>query len=101
MKPATPEEMAAWTELAKALRVRRERLGMSQAQLGKLVGTGQNNVSNREAGMDMPMLSTVIRWANALDCDVVIVARTQPGMSLRQSVVVIPEPQLSPLSSHS
>ena len=54
-------------ELGKTVRERREDLGLSQAELGKLAGLKQPAVARFEAGGTMPTIPVLERLAEALD----------------------------------
>ena len=58
---------ACCVTFAMKMREHRERLGMSQAQLGRLVGLGRTSITNIEAGRQPVSLATACRIAEALD----------------------------------
>lgn len=47
----------------------REAKGMTQEELGKLVGMSRGNVSNIESGRRNPSVGILKKLAAALDCD--------------------------------
>ncbi|MEU8922674.1 helix-turn-helix transcriptional regulator [Kitasatospora sp. NPDC048545] len=53
-------------ELGEAVRLRREALGMTQAQLAAATGTQQPAVARFEAGGTMPTIMILERYAEAL-----------------------------------
>lgn len=54
-------------ELLDALRTRRRMLGLSQAEIGERMGISQGAVARIEAGDRDPRLSTIRRYAHAVD----------------------------------
>ena len=58
----------------------RTRRSLSQRELAELCGTTQSAVARLEAGTRPPRLSTLLRIANALDCELELELRprTQP-----------------------
>ena len=48
---------------------RRKELGLSQAQLAELCDTTQSAIARLESGGRPPRIDTLLRLANALDCD--------------------------------
>ena len=65
------EEPGGWFFAAIADRVseRRTELGMSQRELAELTGTTQSAIARLEAGGRPPRIDTLLRIADALDCD--------------------------------
>jgi transcriptional regulator with XRE-family HTH domain len=51
---------------------RRQELGLSQRQLAELVGTTQSAIARLERGGRPPRIDTLLRIADALDCDLVV-----------------------------
>lgn len=62
------EAAAVYAELLDSLVDSREKAGLSQAALGKRMGTTQSAVSEIERGADAK-LSTIIRYAQAAGCE--------------------------------
>lgn len=58
-------------ELLRSIGRRRSELGISQADVAKRMDTTQSAVSDLETGGTDPRLSTVQRFASALDCHLV------------------------------
>jgi predicted transcriptional regulator len=58
------------TEVLDALVRRRQRLGLSQTAVAARMGTSQSAVARLEAGRGDPRLSTLSRYAAALDTSV-------------------------------
>jgi transcriptional regulator with XRE-family HTH domain len=54
---------------------------LSQKQLAELVGTTQSAIARLESGGRPPRIDTLLRIANALDCelDIELRPRTRPG----------------------
>jgi transcriptional regulator with XRE-family HTH domain len=51
---------------------RRQAQGMSQRQLAELVGTTQSAIARLERGGRPPRIDTLLRIADALECDLVV-----------------------------
>jgi predicted transcriptional regulator len=51
---------------------RRQALGLSQRELAELTGTTQSAIARLEAGGRPPRIDTLLRIADALDCDLVV-----------------------------
>lgn len=51
---------------------RRQAKGMSQRQLAEIVGTTQSAIARLERGGRPPRIDTLLRIADALDCDLVV-----------------------------
>jgi predicted transcriptional regulator len=54
---------------------RRAALGLSQRELAELTGTTQSAIARLEAGGRPPRIDTLLRIAEALDCDLVVELR--------------------------
>ena len=67
--------------LAEQVAWERTRRGLTQVELATLCGTTQSAVARLEKGTRPPRLDTLLRIANALDCelDVSLRPRTTPG----------------------
>src|ERR671933_919183 len=57
---------------------RRAALGLSQRELAELTGTTQSAIARLEAGGRPPRIDTLLRIADALDCDLVVELRPRP-----------------------
>ena len=59
---------------------RRLERGLSQRELAELTGTTQSAIARLEAGGRPPRIDTLLRIANALDCELVVelLPRTKP-----------------------
>lgn len=62
-------------QLRQALSSARRQKGLSQAQLGKLVGLPQTHVSGIETGRIVPRYDTLLDLVRVLDHDLVLVPR--------------------------
>lgn len=51
---------------------RRQELGLSQRELAELTATTQSAIARLEAGGRPPRIDTLLRIADALDCDLVV-----------------------------
>jgi transcriptional regulator with XRE-family HTH domain len=67
-------EDRGWFFAAIADRVaeRRQELGLSQRELAELTGTTQSAIARLEAGGRPPRIDTLLRIADALDCELVV-----------------------------
>jgi ribosome-binding protein aMBF1 (putative translation factor) len=54
---------------------RRKELGLSQAELAELVMTTQSAIARLEGGGRPPRIDTLLRIANALDCELLVELR--------------------------
>lgn len=70
-----------FARIADQVSEQRKARGLSQAQLAELVGTTQSAVARLESGGRPPRIDTLLRIANALDCelDVQLRPRTESG----------------------
>src|SRR5687768_9507830 len=55
--------------IAERVAERRKELGLSQAELAELVTTTQSAIARLESGGRPPRIDTLLRIANALDCE--------------------------------
>jgi transcriptional regulator with XRE-family HTH domain len=78
-----PELQALSRTLAVQVAAERARRGLTQADLAALCATTQSAVARLERGRRPPRLDTLLRIANALDCelDVRLRPRTLPERS--------------------
>ena len=68
-KLSSAEEGWFFAQIAGQVADRRRELGLSQAQLAELVDTTQSAIARLESGGRPPRIDTLLRIANALDCD--------------------------------
>ena len=60
---------AAFKAIADQIAARRTELGLSQAELAELCATTQPAIARLERGERPPRIDTLLRVANALDCE--------------------------------
>jgi predicted transcriptional regulator len=58
--------------VADKVAARRQARGLSQRELAELVGTTQSAIARLERGGRPPRIDTLLRIADALDCDLVV-----------------------------
>jgi ribosome-binding protein aMBF1 (putative translation factor) len=75
-----PDQGWFFARVADRVADRRKQLGLSQADLAELTGTTQSAIARLEAGGRPPRIDTLLRIAEALDCELVVELRprTQP-----------------------
>jgi transcriptional regulator with XRE-family HTH domain len=61
--------------IAEQVADRRQAQGLSQRELAELVGTTQSAIARLERGGRPPRIDTLLRIADALDCDLVVELR--------------------------
>jgi ribosome-binding protein aMBF1 (putative translation factor) len=61
-----------FAHIAERVAERRKELGLSQAELAELVATTQSAIARLESGGRPPRIDTLLRIANALDCELVV-----------------------------
>jgi DNA-binding XRE family transcriptional regulator len=64
-----------FAQIADRLAGRRVELGLSQRELAELTGTTQSAIARLEAGGRPPRIDTLLRIANALDCELIVELR--------------------------
>lgn len=64
-------------QLGAALRLERQRLGMTQAELGKTIRLRQATISKLESGKSDASLETILRVLSALNLELVVRSRTK------------------------
>ena len=64
-----------FAQIAEQLSDRRRALGLSQAQLAELTGTTQSAIARLESGGRPPRIDTLLRIADALDCELSVELR--------------------------
>jgi DNA-binding XRE family transcriptional regulator len=72
-----------FAQIADQVAERRKELELSQAELAELVGTTQSAIARLESGGRPPRIDTLLRIADALDCDLLVDLRPRPGSSGR------------------
>jgi transcriptional regulator with XRE-family HTH domain len=58
--------------IADQVAARRQAMGLSQRELAELVGTTQSAIARLERGGRPPRIDTLLRIADALDCDLLV-----------------------------
>lgn len=71
-KLAHAEDGWLFAQIADRVAERRKELGLSQAELAQLVDTTQSAIARLESGGRPPRIDTLLRIANALDCELVV-----------------------------
>jgi len=61
-----------FANIADKVAVRRVEMNMSQRELAELVGTTQSAIARLERGGRPPRIDTLLRIAEALDCELVV-----------------------------
>jgi ribosome-binding protein aMBF1 (putative translation factor) len=61
-----------FAQIADRVSERRRELGLSQAELAHAVSTTQSAIARLEGGGRPPRIDTLLRIAEALDCDLVV-----------------------------
>jgi predicted transcriptional regulator len=61
-----------FAQIAGKVAERRKELGLSQAELAELVATTQSAVARLESGGRPPRIDTLLRIADALDCELLV-----------------------------
>jgi transcriptional regulator with XRE-family HTH domain len=72
---ARAEDGWLFAQIAERVAGRRKELDLSQAELAELVGTTQSAIARLESGGRPPRIDTLLRLAEALDCDLVVELR--------------------------
>ena len=67
-----PEDGWFFAQVADRVAERRRELGLSQQELAELCGTTQSAIARLESGGRPPRIDTLLRIANALDCELVV-----------------------------
>jgi transcriptional regulator with XRE-family HTH domain len=75
-----PELEALTRALSVQVEAERGRRGLTQAELAELCGTTQSAVARLERGTRPPRLDTLLRIANALDCELDVRLRPRTRM---------------------
>lgn len=70
-----PEDGWFFTRIASQVSDRRRELELSQADLARLVGTTQSAIARLESGGRPPRIDTLLRIADALDCELSVELR--------------------------
>ena len=75
-----PDQGWFFAQVAEKVASRRKELGLSQTELAELTGTTQSAIARLESGGRPPRIDTLLRIAEALDCELIVDLRprTQP-----------------------
>jgi transcriptional regulator with XRE-family HTH domain len=69
------EEAERWRAIAREVADQRRARALSQHDLAELCGTTQSAIARLERGARPPRLDTLLRIANALDCELIVELR--------------------------
>ena len=69
------EEGQRWQAIAEQVASQRRALDLSQHELAELCATTQSAIARLERGARPPRLDTLLRIANALDCELIVELR--------------------------
>jgi transcriptional regulator with XRE-family HTH domain len=67
--------------IAEQVAERRQALGLSQRELAELTATTQSAIARLEAGGRPPRIDTLLRIADALDCDLIVELKPRSARS--------------------
>lgn len=67
-----PDQGWFFAQVAEKVVERRKELELSQAELAELTGTTQSAIARLEAGGRPPRIDTLLRIAEALDCELIV-----------------------------
>jgi predicted transcriptional regulator len=68
-----------FAQIAEQVSERRAERGLSQQQLAELCGTTQSAIARLESGGRPPRIDTLLRIAEALDCELAVELRPRPS----------------------
>lgn len=77
------EEGRFWVAIAQLVAEQRRARGLSQRELAELCGTTQSAIARVERGLRPPRLDTLLRIANALDCELAVDLRPRTTVGRR------------------
>lgn len=75
---ATGDRGWFFAAIAEKVSDRRAQIGMSQRQLAELVGTTQSAIARLERGGRPPRIDTLLKIAEALDCELIVDLKPRP-----------------------
>jgi transcriptional regulator with XRE-family HTH domain len=70
-----PDQGWFFARIAEHVAAQRKARGLSQAELAELTGTTQSAIARLESGGRPPRIDTLLRIAEALDCELVVELR--------------------------
>lgn len=76
------DDAERWLQIAEQVAEQRRARDLSQHALADLCGTTQSAVARLERGIRPPRLDTLLRLANALDCELIVQLR--PRTTIRK-----------------
>jgi ribosome-binding protein aMBF1 (putative translation factor) len=74
-----------FAQIADRVADRRKELGLSQAELAELVATTQSAIARLESGGRPPRIDTLLRIADALDCELIVELKPRTRMKRGES----------------
>ncbi len=74
---ADDREAATWASIAAQVGDQRHARRLSQRELAELCGTTQSAIARVERGARPPRIDTLLRIANALDCELSVTLRSR------------------------
>jgi transcriptional regulator with XRE-family HTH domain len=74
-----------FAQIADRVAERRKELGLSQAELAELVATTQSAIARLESGGRPPRIDTLLRIAQALDCELAVELRPRTNTERGES----------------
>jgi transcriptional regulator with XRE-family HTH domain len=77
LRRAIDDEAERWQALAVQVAAERRARALSQHALAELCGTTQSAIARLERGARPPRLDTLLRIANALDCELIVQLRAR------------------------
>jgi transcriptional regulator with XRE-family HTH domain len=78
-----PDQGWLFAAIAEQVADRRRALGLSQAELADLTGTTQSAIARLESGGRPPRIDTLMRIADALDCELKVELRPRTRRGAR------------------
>jgi ribosome-binding protein aMBF1 (putative translation factor) len=74
-----------FAQIAERVADRRKELGLSQVELADLVATTQSAIARLESGGRPPRIDTLLRIAEALDCELIVELKARTKMKRGES----------------
>jgi predicted transcriptional regulator len=76
---ATGDRGWFFAAIAEKVSERRTAIGMSQRELAELVGTTQSAIARLERGGRPPRIDTLLKIAEALECELIVELKPRPA----------------------
>src|SRR5438105_8680133 len=73
-----PDQGWFFARIAEQVAAQRKARGLSQAELAELTGTTQSAIARLESGGRPPRIDTLLRIAEAHDCELIVEVRPRP-----------------------